>query len=82
LKDAFSSKTGHLARSPNARYPREYAESGGRKGKGRGKAKQTKAAKGKGTKRATDEDTVRLDDGEVERQVEELMRLDEEEEEG
>jgi hypothetical protein len=62
----------------NARYAREYAESGGhgRKGKGKGKAKQTKAAKGKGAKRATDEDTVRLDDKEVERQVEELMRLD------
>jgi hypothetical protein len=50
--------------------------------KGKAKAKQTKAAKGKGTKRAADEDTVRLDDSEVERQVEELMRLDEEEEEG
>jgi DNA repair exonuclease SbcCD ATPase subunit len=62
----------------NARYAREYAESGGhgRRGKGKGKAKQTKAAKGKGAKRATDEDTVRLDDKEVERQVEELMRLD------
>jgi hypothetical protein len=68
----------------NARYAREYAESGGhgRKGKGKGKAKQTKAAKGKGTKCATDEDTVRLDDSEVERQVEELMRLDEEEDAG
>jgi hypothetical protein len=52
------------------------------RGKGKGKAKQTKAAKGKGVKRAADEDTARLDDSEVERQVEELMRLDEEEEEG
>jgi SOS response regulatory protein OraA/RecX len=66
----------------NARYAREYAESGGRKGKGKGKAKQTKAAKGKGANRVTDGGTARLADGEVERQVEELMRLDEEEEEG
>jgi hypothetical protein len=66
----------------NARHAREYAESGGRKGKGKGKAKQTNAAKGKGKKRTKDEDMVRLDDSEVERQVEELMRLDEEEEAG
>jgi hypothetical protein len=66
----------------NARHAREYAESGGRKGKGKGKAKLTKAARGKGKKRAKDEDTVCLDDSEVERQVEELMRLDEEEEAG
>jgi hypothetical protein len=66
----------------NARHAREYAESGGRNGKGKGKAKQMTAAKRKGTKRAKDEDTVRLDDSEVERQVEELMRLDEEEEAG
>jgi hypothetical protein len=64
----------------NARHAREYAESGGRKRKGKGKEKQTKAAKGKGKKRAKDEDTVRLDDSEVERQVEELERLDEEDE--
>jgi hypothetical protein len=50
--------------------------------KGKGKAKQTKAAKGKGAKRAADEDTARLDDSEVKRQVGELTRLDEEEEEG
>jgi hypothetical protein len=66
----------------NARYAREYSESGGRKGKGKGKAKRTKAAKGKDAKRATDEDTAHPDDSEVERQVEEVMRLDEEEEEG
>jgi hypothetical protein len=50
------------------------------RGKGKGKAKHTKAAKGKGKKRTKDEDTVRLDDSEVERQVEELERLDEEDE--
>jgi hypothetical protein len=53
-----------------------------RRGKGKSKAKQTKAAKGKGAKRAADEDKACLDDSEVKIQVEELMRLDEEEEEG
>jgi hypothetical protein len=52
------------------------------RGKGKSKAKQTKAAKGKGAKRAADEDKACLDDSEVKIQVEELMRLDEEEEEG
>jgi hypothetical protein len=63
----------------NARHAREYAESGGRKGKGKGTTKQTKAPKAKAGKRPVDEDTVRVDDSEVERQVEQLMRMEEEE---
>jgi hypothetical protein len=65
----------------NAWNAQEYAESGGRKrkGMGMGTAKQTKAPKSKVGKHSVDEDTVRADDSEVERQVEALMRLEEEE---
>jgi hypothetical protein len=63
----------------NALDAREYAESGGRKGKGKGTTKQIKAPKAKAGKRPVDEDTVRADDSEVERQVEELLRMEEEE---
>jgi hypothetical protein len=63
----------------NARHAREYAESGGRKGKGKGTTKQTKAPKTKAGKRPVDEYTVRVDDSEVETQLEQLMRMEKEE---
>jgi hypothetical protein len=51
------------------------------KKKAKGTAKQTKAPKVKAAKRTRVEDLVRIDDSDMERQVEELMRLEEEEEE-
>jgi hypothetical protein len=50
-----------------------------RKGEGHG---ETKVPKAKVRKRPVDEDTLRVDDIEVERQLEELMRMEEEAEEG
>jgi hypothetical protein len=52
-----------------ARHARQYAESGGRIGKGKGKGKWAKAPRTKAGKPPADEDTVRTDDSEVERQV-------------
>jgi hypothetical protein len=63
----------------NAQHARKYAESGGRKGTGKGTTKQTKAPKASAGKRPVGEDTVRIDDSEVERRVEQLMRMEEEE---
>jgi hypothetical protein len=63
-----------------ARHARQYAESGGRIGKGKGKGKWAKAPKTKAGKHPADEYTVRADESEVERQVEEILRREEEEE--
>jgi hypothetical protein len=48
---------------------------------GTGKQKKGKKSKGKAAKRATGEDTVRVDDSDVESELEKLVRLDDEEEE-
>jgi predicted nucleic acid-binding Zn-ribbon protein len=65
----------------NAQPSRGCAEAGGRREQAKGTAKQTKAPKVKDAKRTADEDTVRVEDSEVERQVDERMRLDQEDEE-
>jgi hypothetical protein len=46
-----------------------------------GKQKKGKKSKGKAAKRATGEDTLRVDDSDVESELEKLVRLDDEEEE-
>jgi hypothetical protein len=71
----------HAARRDllNARHARQYADSGGRKGKAKGTTKWTKAPKANARKRSVVEHTMRADDSEVERQVEELLRMEEEE---
>lgn len=59
---------------PEAWHARRYAEGGA------GEQKTKMDPKGKAAKRVTDEAMVRIDDCEVEREVEELMRLEEEDE--
>jgi transposase-like protein len=78
------SRARHATRADllKARHAREYAESGGRTKSGKKKSKQTKEAKEKAVKHPRDEDTIRPCDSEVEREVDELMRLEEEGEVG
>jgi hypothetical protein len=77
------SRARHATRADllKARHAREYAESGGRTKSGKKKSKEAKA-KAATRKHPRDEDTIRPCDSDVEREVDEMMRLEEEAEEG